>query len=123
MTEKEQHIIKLIHNRILEKDPAAEVILYGSHARGTPHKESDWDILILLKNVTVDKRIEQSFRHHLFDLELEIGEPISVFVYSKKDWENKYYITPFYKSIKREGKKIHDGKPVGLSELPDSKII
>jgi len=115
MTEKEEHIIRLIHKRILEKDPAAEVILYGSHARGNPEKDSDWDILILLDSGKVDKIIEQSFRHHLFDLELEIGEPISVFVYSKKDWEDKYFITPFYKSIQREGKIIHDGKPVELS--------
>ena len=106
MTEREQNIIKLIYNRILEKDPSAEVILYGSHARGTPNKESDWDILILLESTNVNKKTEQSFRHHLFDLELEIGEPISVFVYSKKDWENKYYITPFYKSIKKEGIRI-----------------
>lgn len=103
MTEREQHIIKLIHNRILEIDPSAEVILYGSHARGKPNKESDWDLLILLESPDVNKRTEQSFRHHLFDIELEIGEPISVFVYSKKDWENKYSITPFYKSIKKEG--------------------
>ena len=106
MTERERHIIKLIHNRILEKDPPAEVILYGSRARGNPNKESDWDLLILLESSDVNKRTEQSFRHHLFDIELEIGELISVFVYSKNDWENKYTITPFYKSIKKEGIRI-----------------
>ena len=106
MTEREQHIVKLIYHRILEKDPSAEVILYGSHARGTPGNESDWDILILLNSTNVSKRTEQSFRHHLFDLELEIGEPISVFVYSKKEWNNKHSITPFYKSIKKEGLRI-----------------
>ena len=28
--------------------PGAEIILYGSHARGTAHVDSDWDFLILL---------------------------------------------------------------------------
>jgi predicted nucleotidyltransferase len=69
MNSRDQHIVKLIYRRILEKDPTAEVILYGSRARGTQTRESDWDLLILLKNIAVDKKTEQSFRHHLFDLE------------------------------------------------------
>jgi hypothetical protein len=39
--------------------------------------------MILLKQSNVNKKVEQIFRHHLLDLELEIGVPISVFVYSK----------------------------------------
>jgi len=50
--------------------------------------------MILLKQKNVDKRVEQTFRHNLLDLELEIGVPISVFVYSKNDWEGKYSVTP-----------------------------
>ena len=59
--------------------------------------------MILLNRKNVDKKVEQTFRHHLFDIELEIGVPISVFVYSKSDWEGKHSITPLFKSIKKEG--------------------
>jgi predicted nucleotidyltransferase len=103
MIRNKQYIIQSIRQKVNEIDKNAEVILYGSRARGDNKRESDWDLMILLNQKNVDKKVEQTFRHHLFDLELEIGVPISVFVYSKTDWEGKYSITPLYKSIKKEG--------------------
>ena len=103
MIRRKQYIIQSIRKKVNEIDRNAEVILYGSRARGDNKRESDWDVMILLDRKNVDKKVEQAFRHHLFDLELEIGVPISVFVYSKSDWEGKYSITPLYKSIKKEG--------------------
>jgi predicted nucleotidyltransferase len=103
MTERERLIVNSIITKVQEKDPNAEIILYGSHARGDNHEESDWDILILLQDNNVDLKKEQEFRHHIFDLELEIGEPISVYVHSKNDWKQKYAYTPFFKNIKDEG--------------------
>jgi uncharacterized protein len=106
MTIREKHIIKLISNRIKQLDSNAEVILYGSHARGQAKKDSDWDILILLNQDEVTLQTEQMFRHQLLDIELDIEEPISVFVKSRRIWESKYRITPFYQNVKREGLKV-----------------
>ena len=103
MIRRKQHIIQLIRQKVNEIDNTAEVILYGSRARGDNKRDSDWDVMILLKQKNVDKKVEQTFRHHLLDLEFEIGVPISVFVYSKNDWEGKYSITPLFRSIKKEG--------------------
>jgi uncharacterized protein len=103
MTPHEQNIMFLIRNKIRERDGQAEIVLYGSHARGDFNAESDWDILVLLDEENVSKITEQKFRHDLFDIELEIGEPISVFVYSKKVWNSNYAITPFYQNINKEG--------------------
>lgn len=103
MIRSKQHIIQLIRQKVSELDNTAEVILYGSRARGDNKRDSDWDVMILLNRKKVDKKVEQTYRHHLLDIELEIGVPVSVFVYSKSDWEGKYSITPLYKSIKKEG--------------------
>jgi uncharacterized protein len=103
MIRKKQQIIHLIRQKVNELDSTAEVILYGSRARGDNKRDSDWDVMILLNRMNVDKKTEQTFRHHLLDLELEIGVPISVFVYSKSDWEGKYSITPLFRTIKKEG--------------------
>ncbi|HET54508.1 MAG TPA: nucleotidyltransferase domain-containing protein [Ignavibacteria bacterium] len=103
MTEKEKDITQKIKDKIREKDPDAKVILYGSRARGDYRENSDWDILILVDRESVSLKTEQEYRHHLLDLELEIGEPISVTVHSKKRWESEHSITLLYNSIKQEG--------------------
>lgn len=86
-------------------DAEAEVILFGSRARGEAREDSDWDILILTDH-SVTLKIEQAFRHKLFELELEFGQCFSVFVYSKSDWDGMHRSTPLYHNIKTEGISI-----------------
>ena len=93
----------MIKSRIKQKNPLADIILFGSHARGQSNKDSDWDILILLNQPVVNRMMEREYRDELFAIELEIGEPISTLVFSKSDWEQKHEITPLYQNIKREG--------------------
>ena len=105
MKRKTQHISKMIRNYINAIDPKADVILYGSRARGDERPDSDWDILILTNNAA-DVVTERKFRNKLYDLELETGEALSVFVYSKNDWQTRQRITPFFHNVSREGIRI-----------------
>ena len=105
MNKKTQYITRLIRNYINSIDPTADVILYGSRARGDERQDSDWDILILT-NYSVDLETERKFRNKLYDLELETGEAFSVFVYSRNDWQTKQKITPFYYNVTHEGVRI-----------------
>ena len=105
MKSKTKHIIQLIRRNVNSIDPGAEIILYGSRARGEEHADSDWDLLVLT-DYGVDLNIERKFRNKLYDLELETGEPFSIFVYSKNDWNTKQIITPFYHNVTREGLRI-----------------
>jgi len=102
MKSKTKHISKLIRNYVNLIDPNAVVILYGSRARGDERTDSDWDILILTDN-SINLQIEREFRDKLYDLELEIEEPLSIFTYSKNDWKTRQRITPFYQNVTREG--------------------
>ncbi|MCK4922824.1 MAG: nucleotidyltransferase domain-containing protein [Bacteroidales bacterium] len=106
MKDKESYIAKLISSRIRNQDPGAEVILFGSRARGQANEDSDWDILILIDKPKNNRRVEEMYRDEMFQLELELGEAISTFVYSKGDWETKFIYTPFYQNIKLEGVKL-----------------
>ncbi|MFV0344890.1 MAG: nucleotidyltransferase domain-containing protein [Bacteroidales bacterium] len=105
MKKQTNHITLLLRECINTIDPTAEVILYGSRARGDEHAGSDWDILILTE-YAADLMTERHFRDRLYDLELEIGEVFSVIVYSKEDWDTKQGITPFYQNVICEGVKI-----------------
>lgn len=95
-------ILNLIRENISQLDPQAEIILYGSRARGDERVDSDWDILILIDDEATFER-ERTFRHHLYDLEISLGEAFSVFVFNKNDWNTKFRITSFYQNVVTEG--------------------
>jgi predicted nucleotidyltransferase len=102
MKEKDTHIATRIRTEINRIDPKAKVVLFGSRARGDAKKDSDWDLLILIDSQNIREK-EDLFRDKIYDLELETGEIISMFVYNNKDWTSRHKITPLYKSIKKEG--------------------
>ena len=102
MKEKDTHIATRIRTEIKRIDPKAKVVLFGSRARGDAKKDSDWDLLILIDSLDI-RESEDLFRDKIYDLELETGEIISMFVYNNKDWTSRHKITPLYKSIKKEG--------------------
>jgi uncharacterized protein len=106
MNEKVSKIAKVIGERIKRIDPGAEVILFGSHARGQASKESDWDILILIDQPKKNRSVEEKYRDEIFKLELEMGEPISTLIYNKSDWKYRHYTSPLYENINIEGIKI-----------------
>jgi len=102
MKKYDTYLANRIRTEIYNVDPKAEVILFGSRARGDARKDSDWDLLILVKSLDV-REAENLFRDKLYDIELDTGEIISMFVYNKKDWNSRHSITPLYHNIKKEG--------------------
>jgi predicted nucleotidyltransferase len=105
MKQEDNNIARKIKLNIKAIDPKAQVIIFGSRARGDAKEESDWDILILT-DYPVSTELERSFRNNLFDLEIETGEVFSTFVYQKMVWNSKHKVTPLYRNIKKEGVKI-----------------
>lgn len=77
-------------------------ILYGSRARGDAHKESDWDILILLNKDKLDQSDYDNVSYPFVMLGCDINEEINPILYTTKEWES-YKITPFYENVVREG--------------------
>lgn len=92
---KKSEILDKIKETVRKIEPHAEIILFGSRARGDERKDSDWDLLILVPG-SVDLKKEQKFRHALFMLEVQYGQAISTFAYSKGDWEKQYTMTALY---------------------------
>ena len=99
-----------IKNRIFESihvtDPNAEAYLFGSRARGDAGPESDWDVLILVDEKKVTNEIEDKFRDKLYNIELETGQIISIFIYPKDYWSRILAHTPLFKKVKKEGIRL-----------------
>ena len=84
-------------------EPAADIILYGSRARGDATSESDWDFLVLLDGPVDDARTD-AVRHWLYEVEWSSGEVLSSVVRSRQDWTtSRYRAMPFYLQVERDG--------------------
>jgi len=96
-------IFQRIKKSVVTSAPNAKLVLFGSYARGTNTDGSDIDLLILLDNDRISWLEEKRITYPLYDIEFETGTVISPVVLSKKDWESKHKITPFYKNVARDG--------------------
>ena len=95
--------INELRKRVLSLYPDAEIILFGSKARGNYNKDSDIDILILL-NTEVNSKLEEKIIGDIYDIELKYGLLFGPLIKNINDWNNDYKGNPFLKeNILREG--------------------
>lgn len=96
-------ILQLIKSSVRATEPDATVVLYGSYARGDYKINSDIDILILIDKDKITSVDARRLSYPLYDIEFETGKIISPLILSRKNWETKHRITPFYKNVRNEG--------------------
>ena len=81
----------------------AEVILFGSTARGDYSVASDIDVLVLLP-FEPDTAAEERIFDLAYDVELQFGVIFGILVYSKSFWNSGLArVMPIHKNIEREG--------------------
>ncbi|MEO6723222.1 MAG: nucleotidyltransferase domain-containing protein [Ferruginibacter sp.] len=96
-------LFQRIKNSVNDTAPGATIVLYGSYVRGDNKRDSDIDILILVDKDKVTVPEVKSITYPLYEIEFDTGIIISPLVLSKKQWEAKHHITPFYENVRREG--------------------
>lgn len=101
---KEGRALLMKCRRVIKSiEPSAEVILYGSRARGDADPESDYDLLILVDGEVSLER-EDIIRRQLYPIELETGKVLSMMAYNRQKWNTALYrAMPFHQNIEKEG--------------------
>ena len=82
--------------------PDADVILYGSRARGDAADDSDYDILVLVDR-PADIAIHRRLISSIFPLE-EDGAVLTLSVHNRDHWNSRLCkAMPFHENVDREG--------------------
>ncbi|MEW6261591.1 MAG: nucleotidyltransferase domain-containing protein [Thermodesulfobacteriota bacterium] len=98
-----RELLQRVKEAVLEIEPGAEIILFGSRARGDDTPESDWDFLILVDGPVNTER-QRTVRHRLYEIEWDSGEVISSIVRGREVWESPLHrAMPFHENISRDG--------------------
>lgn len=102
-SEEEVELMRRCKRAIRRVVPDAEVILYGSRARGKAEEYSDWDILILVDR-PANMALQERMISEVYPLELETGAMLTLITYSREQWDSALYrAMPLHKNIEREG--------------------
>jgi predicted nucleotidyltransferase len=81
----------------------AELVLYGSRARGDAETESDYDLLVLLET-PASEDVERRISSAIYRIERDAGIVISVQIYHRKEWDTRRRrSTPLHQNIDRDG--------------------
>lgn len=97
-------ILNQIRKGVYNFDPVAEVILFGSRARGDHRPDSDWDILIVTEK-DVNKAYEYGLLKVFVGLQIALEIDINYIIRRTVDW-NKPTAVPLYNAIKQEGIRL-----------------
>ena len=96
-------ILKQCKQAICRTLSDAEVILYGSRARGDAAQDSDYDILVLTDK-PVNVKMKEDLISSIYPTELETGAVITLIVYNRDDWDSHLRkAMPLRKNIERDG--------------------
>ena len=109
MTTAETHLdlatlafAKRVKSAVLSVEPEAQVILFGSRARGDWNEDSDWDFFVLTDRK--DKwQLDRLLMKPIYQLMLEADEFIQFIQFPKSDWKAGRTPNFLVRNIREEG--------------------
>jgi len=100
---KKNHL-KEITQQIVEEVAPDKIILFGSQAKKTQSRESDYDIFVLKSGITHKRKLAQKIY-----LKLDVNVPVDIIVETPKRY-NQLKDNPFlmYSDIAKYGRIIYE---------------
>lgn len=100
--DKKTQIISLIRDTIRASEPTAQIILYGSRARGDAREDSDWDVLVIVNRANTTLDDYKQLCYSVYFKGLDYGVEINPTLYTRKEWEQAPP-TMFKYNVEKEG--------------------
>lgn len=98
-------LLRKIKKEVSDLQLEAEVILYGSRARGTSTAGSDWDLMVLVPRDS--RSVREKLRRRIYEIEWTCGEVISVVIRQRDTWNNpRVEKSPFHRNVENEGIRL-----------------
>ena len=110
LTKKEKQALNELINKLKKKyrDTLSHVLLYGSYARGDANKDSDIDIMVVLRKY---KRWDKEFEK-ISDIKYPIASNYDLLI-STVILDEKEYIhrnTPLLLNVRKEGRNLYEAR-------------
>ena len=106
LRDNEKKALKELKQRISEGFPDAEIILYGSKARGDDEAFSDIDLLILIDS-QINRNIKEEMAEIKYKMELKYDVVFGAIIENRDFWKSAIAnAMPLHWNIDREGISI-----------------
>ncbi len=103
--QNKDNVLNIIRTTVRRSEPDAEIILYGSRARGDAREDSDWDVIVLLNKPEMRHSDRYEIACDLWEEGFDIGEEINAFVYTHAQW-NAAPPSLFKYNVREEGIRL-----------------
>ena len=102
MSEKVNQMMSVFRETAQRVVPVGgHVWLYGSHARGDAHQDSDWDLLILLDKPFVTTQDEDDIAYPFVMAGWQNDIAVSPQLYTFAEWHERSF-TPYSKNVEHD---------------------
>ena len=83
-------ILTELKNKLVERfgNEIVNVILFGSHIEGNAHKNSDYDIVVVIKDKDADWRFKDKIRNVFYDYSIEYDMFFDILIISEYELQN-----------------------------------
>lgn len=102
MTAQESKMIQRFRRTSRKVVPeGGQVWLYGSHARGDARDDSDWDLLILLRQPSISTLDEDNIAYPFVVEGWKNNAAVSPQLYTFDEWAARSF-TPYYQNVEQD---------------------
>ena len=99
--------LETLREVILERVATDQIWLFGSYAYGTPHKDSDIDLCIVMKDDTQMRELDAMEQVYGGKFERRLRCPVDLLAMKRTRFDYRAENYPLERKIKKDGVKIY----------------